>query len=222
MKKSHFLALDATYGNNELVFSDRNIARYEILKFAISKLKSGKIPVLYSSPIGGAQEIIKFFNLNTNNIPIFVDEKIGEISSFFNRNDCNLNFHPLSEFEKSGIVIVSRSLKKFPQNLSKREISTGIITGQSSKFPFSKFDFTSSLSTHASYDELIKVIFELDPQKIITRYSYDQMFAENLRNEYRLDAISTQELSQTKISTGDLIKKGENDLLRQMLLNKFF
>lgn len=193
------LFVDSTYGDELIHFDDRGLSREKLFVWIMNELKKGKIPMINVGNLGGAQELISYMNTLAPNLPIFVLDKISKINQVFQKYGVKLNYSNFNEnfnFDnKKCIIIVPRGFKDVNKILKTMKISRNkiircIITGQSAKYRFSSFDFTSTLSTHANFDELISFISEIKPKYIGTMFGYHEKFARNLKNDFNLNAVS--------------------------------
>ena len=206
---------EATYGAPFLHFEDRSSTRMSILNFCLQKLHSGIIPVLNVSQLGGAQELITLFNKYTQQVKIWVDQKIQNACEVYNLYGYSLNFHSLDDMnsDSMGIVLISRSTKNLPLQLANAKTVRGIISGQVAKFAFATFEFTASLSTHASYPELVANITHLRPRKVFTQYTYAEVLAKDLKQKLMINITPIKELKNSYYE----VTKDSN-----MLLDSFF
>ncbi len=198
--------IETTYGKKSLSFSPRSTSRVRILQFIMSSIQKGVIPVINISQVGGAQELILFLNRMTRDLPIYVDDKIAVPSEVYRSRYPQMRFSPLDSFSDSdpSVVLMSRAAKHLPHVLSDKKVSRGIVSGQVSRFGFSRYDFTVPLSTHATYDELIKMIQSVKPSKLFTHYSYAEEFATHLRSDFGINASPIKVLKDKLIPTKEL------------------
>jgi len=198
--------VETTYGKKSLKFPPRSTSRVRILQFIMMCLKSGATPVINISQVGGAQELILFLNQMTKDLPIYVDEKIFVPSMIYKSHNPEMKFTNLDNFDKSesSVVLLSRATKKVPKCLTGKEVKRGIVSGQVSRFGFSRYDFTVPLSTHATYNELLQMIQSVKPSKIFTHYSYADDFASHLRNNFGINASPIKVLKDRMVPVRDI------------------
>jgi len=211
--------LDATYGDERIVFNDRLNERQRIFVWSLSVVNSEKIPVLHVAHLGGAQEIIKLFNQLAPNLKLYVHENIELVNQVYQQNNVDLSYESLQNVTKKellsqkSVVLLPRatsSSKAFLEDfgLGEGDISRGIITGQTARYGFNSFDFSSNLSSHASYHELIDVVEKIKPMQVLTHYGYSERLAYTLNVRYD---IPSMEVSQCEaLDIGRISKRRES------------
>lgn len=206
--------LDATYGDERIVFNDRLNERQRIFVWTLGVVNSKKIPVLHVAHLGGAQEIIKLFNQLAPNLKVYVHENIQFVNQVYQDNNVDLSYESLTNITKKqllsekSVVLLPRAAsnsKAFLNDfeLDADEIAKGIITGQTAKYGFNSFDFSSNLSSHASYHELIDVVEKIKPMQVLTHYGYSERLAYTLNVRYDIPSMEVSQceaLDITRIS----------------------
>lgn len=211
-KDIDILAIDATYGNEQIHFQTRKASRSNILTWVIKHIQTGKIPVLNITKLGGAQEVIMFLNQLMPTLPIITDKVISDINMIYEKYNQKLNyvdiFDPRTKelMEGKCVIILPRSTKKLeaiiPNNILSR-VQRCIVTGQSAKFGFSKFDHAVPLSTHASYSEIMDTIKTINPKLVLTNFGYHKELAFKITTDPSIDcdANSMREMGCINVSS---------------------
>ncbi|MCY3410486.1 MAG: hypothetical protein INQ03_02510 [Candidatus Heimdallarchaeota archaeon] len=221
------LSIDATYGDPNLKFQPREVSRKNTFTWTISQLSQSKIPVLYVAKMGGAQEIIKYLNNLIPKVPILVESSIALINDVYNKHLQGLNYDLLTpeNIKKNDkfIMMIPRSKKKLeeylPPNLLDKAVRC-MITGQTARYNFSRYDFTIPLSTHASYSEIVDTINKVKPLHVLTNFGYHEELAQNITSSHEIlcDATATKFMDSIEIPR----IKQENFPLKESVFESWF
>lgn len=191
--------LDSTYGDKRIQFNDRVVIRQKLFLWLIEELNNNRMPVINVTHLGGAQEIIKLFNQLLTGVTLYIHPRIAVVNEIYKKNEIELDYEILNKKTitkiKPGksIIILPRAsssikeLNSYPES-SNFDITRAIVTGQSAKYPFSAFDFSAALSTHASFPELIDTIDKLDPHHVFTHYGYANQMSKTLETDYKISS----------------------------------
>jgi Cft2 family RNA processing exonuclease len=227
--------IDSTYGDQDIKLDNRQQSRQNLFIWVLSILNKGQIPCLNVGPLGGAQELIRFFNQIMSTLPIIVSDKIDSISQVFMQEGVDLRYTTYHDEEIGSLVdgkclfIVERSNKHIA-DLEKRfphiqeRLCRAIVTGQTAKYGFNAFSFTSSLSTHAHFDELITTTKQLNPKHVLTHYGHPEKFAKSLIDQHNISASSFAASTPTNIQDLDRKKPTVKrpSYLKHRPLDEFF
>jgi putative mRNA 3-end processing factor len=206
--------MDATYGDSRIQFNSRPETRQRLFVWAISEINSGKLPVVNVAHMGGAQELIKLFNQLASNLPILVHPKIREICEVYEKNGINLQFTDITSPEavpilkEKTIILIPRapkSIDSIKKYLTNHKIVRGMVTGQTAKYGFSSFNHAASLSTHASFTELVKTAKEVNPTHLYTYFGQSDRLAISLRDKYQIPSMELKfcrDLDISELSSG--------------------
>ncbi|OLS21774.1 MAG: hypothetical protein HeimC2_32330 [Candidatus Heimdallarchaeota archaeon LC_2] len=209
--------LDSTYGDNKIHFDDRLNERQRLLVWILSTLKEEKNPIINLAHLGGAQELIRFLNLLAPKLNIYVHPKISIINDIYMKYDVNLKYHILDENSKidtASVILIPRAKSNLEYvkdsiEFSRDKVKIGIVTGQSAKYGFNSFDFTSNLSTHASYEELLETALKIQPSQILTYYGYPEQMAYSINYTCDIPAMELKNcnsLQVNKIKSRETVK----------------
>lgn len=204
-EKVDVLVIETTYGNPSVKFRSREENRLNILNWVMQTLSKRAIPVLNVAHLGGAQELIKMFNQLTD-LPIFVHPKIDQISKIYNEHGAELEYDTIANWTQSNgsLILLPRSEKHVPSKIASESYSRGIVTGQSAKYGFRKFEFSAPLTTHATCQELLETVSRISPKMVITRYSYEQQFADLVQERLNIPAVCSKTLMEKELNLDEL------------------
>ncbi len=209
-KDIDMISIDATYGNKNLYFQSRDIARKGLFTWIFKMFRENKIPVINIAQMGGAQEIIRYINSMFPNLPVITHPVITKISKVYLKHEVKLVYTDMNDEQATElmngkcVILLPRSTKNYDEILSRdimNKASKCIVTGQSAKFPFSKFDYAVPLSTHASFTEIIKTIKEINPLHVLTNFGFHSALADDIcsNGDIKCDAESIKNISNINI-----------------------
>ena len=187
--------IDTTYGDDKINFDPRINSRRNLFLWTVKQLSNNKIPIINVAKLGGGQEITTLFN-NLGNLNVIVSDELALVNEVYNKHNVELKYSKLSDTDieaienSKSVVLIPRSKKEFDGKLAEIDqtrIQRSIVTGQSAKFGFSKWDYAVPLSTHASYNEIVEFIGKINPSMVITTFGYHKEMAENLNKKFLND-----------------------------------
>ncbi|MHA1687670.1 MAG: hypothetical protein ACTSYD_14940 [Candidatus Heimdallarchaeaceae archaeon] len=187
------LIIEATYGTPTLFFPPRDEIKISMLRWIADSLEKKRIPVINIGYSGPAQEIIAFLN-QMFSIDIFVNQKTDTLNQLYCEEGINLiwkNYEKkLSEFNPyNSVVLLPRNTKNIPEFLKPYKLSRAIVTGQATRFSYSRFDQSFPFSMHANFHELLSYTKEINPKKVYTVYGFDVELAKAIRTKLRIPAM---------------------------------
>lgn len=193
--KADILLLDCTYGNPYYLFPKRKNL-YPKIREKIQELMSKDSKLfLHGYTLGKAQELTKmvwdFFGKRPG-----VSDTIRDYNSILEKNA------DLGEYEvNDGQQFQIRRMGG--RNEEKKAIHINF-TGWAVQRTYSnKIGFP--LSSHSDFLELLEFVGEVEPEKVLTLYSFKEHFAEIVRRELGIRSFSLQnELKQVGTSGGSL------------------
>lgn len=227
--------IDATYGDQLIFFDSRSNSRQNLFIWTIQSLGEDKIPIINVGHLGGAQEVIAFYNKLAPNLPILVSDRVKQVCEVYEEMGVDLTYtalnHPDADslIEDKCIIVVPRNFKKVDGLVRKHPVLKGrliraIVTGQTAKYGFRSFNYASALSTHAHYNELIETTKQLNPIHVLTHYGYHKKLAKSLVEDHNISAESfpnSKPLSFQKLNSHDL-KAGITKSQSNTTLDQFF
>jgi Cft2 family RNA processing exonuclease len=209
--------LDATYGDEKIHFEDRLNERQRLLVWILSTIKDTKVPLVNIAHLGGAQELIKFLNQVAPNLEIFVHPNIAIVNEIYSKYDVKLKYRILEsniKIDDKSVVLIPRARNKIEYvtettNLTPNNMRRGIVTGQTAKYNFNSYDFSSNLSTHASHNELLETTLQIQPSQVLTYYGYPEQLAYSINYNCDIPAMelkNCQALQVKKVKSRSNVK----------------
>ncbi len=192
-KDIDILIIEATYGSNNLFFEARNEIKLKIIRWIMKTIQTNKIPIVNIGVLGPAQEITAFLN-DMLSIDVYCGNKIARINEVYNKNNVKINWknYNLHELDTkqivNSVIFLHRGEKRVPSFLPKTKIQRAIVTGQSSRFPYYKFNQAFAFSMHSTSQELIQFTKLAKPKKVYTLYGYDSDLAAIIRKNLGIPA----------------------------------
>ncbi|MHA1396768.1 MAG: hypothetical protein ACTSSG_09810 [Candidatus Heimdallarchaeaceae archaeon] len=187
------LIIEATYGSPNLYFDSRERTKISLLNWVAESLQNKRIPVINIGHLGAAQEIIAFFN-EMLSIDIYCDERTSEINNFYLNEGIKIKWKSFDSLNDSNfklensIFLLPRATKELPTLFSEYKITRGIVTGQASRFAFTRFNRSFPFSMHSNCDELVEYTKKVNPRKVYTIYGFDSELAATIRKQLDLPA----------------------------------
>ncbi len=189
------LVVEATYGKPDMIFPSRSEVIEDMLSWTESFIHEAPV-VLCGYEFGKAQELIAL--LNKLKVPVFVPEKIVQISDIYNKYGVELKYEPLDNLDdhvSCGIVVPRRLLKEplIPKLERVKEMGARIAfaSGWCSFFNFRhkyNLDAQFPLSDHADYNSLMWFIEQCRPEKVYTVHGYAKELAQQVESELGIPA----------------------------------
>ncbi len=172
------LIMETTYGEPAFLFPRREEVYVDITKWAISKVKNGKIPVFEVYSVGKAQEIVALINHFTE-LPVVVSPTISRVNEVHIESGVELHYVGVDSSEGQGIldgrtccyVMPTRSRQELPKNVAR-----ATATGWSMRFrPRNHMGFP--LSSHADFNQLISYVKEAKPSIVYTCFGRSEILS---------------------------------------------
>ncbi len=202
------LIIESTYGTPNLFFETRDQIKSKIFHWIVNNLKEKVLSVINIGAVGPAQEIIAFLN-QLLSIDIYCPDVITKINEIYVKNNIPLKYikldHEIEIDPSNSVILLPRGEKSIPQlinvnnsiqqldrshliknNEKQIKISRGIITGQASRFSYSKFNKSFPFSMHANAKELLNYIKEINPKKVYTVYGFESELAMLVRKKLKI------------------------------------
>jgi len=202
LPKAKILIIEATYGHKRYSFPSPASVVGEANK-ALSEMFSRGIPVILCGYALGKAQVLSY--LFSSWSPIFVHESVSEMNKVCCSLGVPLNtYKSYSEAEGEGllerrpwILIAPSSLLKSRMMSSLRK-RYGAVTFSFSGWAVDKWfngmgniDRPFPLSDHCDYNDLVKVVKKVDPEKVYTVHGYAKEFSQILRRlGYDAQALS--------------------------------
>jgi putative mRNA 3-end processing factor len=199
--------MDATYGDQKIHFEDRLNERQRLLVWILTTIKEKKVPLINVAHLGGAQELIKFLNQVAPNLDVLVHPNIANVNRVYDKYDVDLNFSTLdksSTVNEKSVIFIPRAKNKIDYvkettNLTHDDLRRGIVTGQTAKYNFNSFQFSSNLSTHATHNELLETTLKIQPSQVLTYYGYPEKLAYSINYNCDIPAMELKNCKALKV-----------------------
>lgn len=179
------LIIESTYGSPQYRFPSRGSLYPRMVKWAVEKVKEGKIPVFHVYPVGKAQEIVRMLNEYTD-LQVYVHPKIAKVNSAHESLGFKLDAEPLKGKPKPGscVLVQPRSLLGY---LNLEKVSPAVATGWAVRYRWMGVE-AFPLSNHADFPQLLSYVKQVKPRKVYTCYGFSDMLASALKTKLGLKA----------------------------------
>ncbi|MCS7135900.1 MAG: MBL fold metallo-hydrolase [Nitrososphaerota archaeon] len=176
------MILEATYGDPNFVFPDREVIYSNIVKWICGCLKGGSVPAFRTYLVGKSQEIIRLVNKYLG-IPVVVNDAVARACEVYNKFGLGLSYLRKSttagkEALRTGeCVYVSNYRTNVPTG---RRMRWAIATGWALRYRFEYYDAAFPLSSHADFRGLVSHVEACAPKKVYTMHGYSKRLAKEL------------------------------------------
>ncbi|MDA0293866.1 MAG: ATP-dependent DNA ligase [Verrucomicrobia bacterium] len=178
------LIMETTFGKPEFVFPPTEQVLAEMVKFCREALEDGEVPVLLGYSLGKAQEIL--CAVAAAGLKPMLHGAVAKLTEIYRQ------FVPgvpdFAEYEASGtgghVLICPPSVRgsRMIQRIKKRRVAmlTGwaMTPGAAHRY---QVDAVFPLSDHAGYDDLLRYVELVRPDRVLTLHGYASEFARDLR-----------------------------------------
>lgn len=209
------LIMETTFGKPEFVFPPTELVLADVVKFCREALEDGEVPVLLGYSLGKAQEIL--CAVAAAGLKPMLHGAVAKMTRIY--RDLVPGFPDFVEYtasEVAGHVLIcppSVRGSRMIQRIKKRRVAmlTGwaMMPGAVHRY---QVDAAFPLSDHAGYDDLLKYVELVRPQRVLTLHGYASEFARDLR-ERGIEAwslVSADQLEFTGFSARPTPKVREN------------
>ncbi len=194
-----YLVIEGTYGHPSYVFPKRETLYADIVRWAMTEIRNGKIPAFQVYSSGKPQEVIRLFNVYTK-IPVVCSPAIARASYAHKEKGMRLEYSESSSPEsrhmlKAGgcIYVTTTGGDHGPRN-SSRAVTTGWALRQAfrnhTSFP---------LSSHADYSQLIRFVKNVNPRRVYIFTGYADILSAEIERQLGIRAGPLPVLAQTKL-----------------------
>lgn len=181
-RRARTLVMETTFGLPKYVFPPDAEVIAAILDFCRAALAENEVPVLLAYSLGKAQEVLHA--LTQAGIATMPHPSISRLLPAYER--AGFLFPGLADWEPSsasGHVIVCPPNARSPLDVIPK-MRTAVITGwalDSSTVHRSRCEAAFPLSDHAGYDDLLRHVENVSPDRVLTLHGFAQEFARDLR-----------------------------------------
>ena len=178
------LVMETTYGMPRYQFPPVRETLLALAKFCVETLEEGDTPVLLAYSLGKAQEILSA--LQGAGLPIMLHAAVAKIAKVYEEFD--IAFPPYTNFEPTraaGHVLIgppringSRMLQGLHNPRVAAVTGWAMDPGAARRF---QVDVAFPLSDHADYNDLLRYVEVVRPDRVLTLHGFAQEFARDLR-----------------------------------------
>ena len=194
-----YLIMEATYGHPSYVFPRRSTMYADIVSWAMTEIREGKIPTFQVYSSGKPQEVVRLFNVYTK-IPVVCSPTITRANRAHSDNGLKLEYVDSSTPEgrralKTGgcVYITTSGADHVPRNAS-RAVTTGWALRQAfrkcASFP---------LSSHADHDQLLEFVGKVHPKRVYVFTGYSDILSLEIERKLGIRAGQLPVIAQTKL-----------------------
>lgn len=183
-RQAHTLIMETTFGLPRYQFPPAEEVAAKVVKFCHEALEDGDTPVLLGYALGKAQEILAV--LAGAGLPIMLHATIAKIAKIY--EEFGIKFPPFEKLEAAhiaGHVLVcppSVNGSRMLNAIKKRRVA--VLTGWAmdpGAVYRQQVDAAFPLSDHADYNDLLRYVELVAPQRVLTLHGFAQEFARDLR-----------------------------------------
>lgn len=179
------LIMETTFARPRYRFPDAAGVLEEMVSFCRTALEDGVVPVIYSYSLGKSQEII--WALIAAGLTPMLHRAVFAMTELY-RELCPgypAGYLPYREETLAGCVLVcppNVARMAMVQKLPKKRtaVMTGWALDPGAKFRY-RVDAAFPLSDHADYDDLLRYVELVKPQRVLTLHGFAADFASDLR-----------------------------------------
>jgi DNA ligase 1 len=179
------LVMETTYGLPRYRFPPVQDTLGAIVKFCVEALEDGATPVLLGYALGKAQEILAA--LQAARLPVMLHGAIARIAKVY--EEFGVVFPPYAQFEAAAVaghvLICPPSVNGSKMLQSLRRARLAALTGWAvdpGAIHRLQVDAAFPLSDHADYDDLLRYVQAVRPNRVLTIHGFAQEFARDLRD----------------------------------------
>ena len=220
-KQAGTLIMETTYGLPRYRMPPTELVVQKILAFCREALEEGYVPVLLGYSLGKAQEILCSIS-DAGLTPMLhgavhrmtrIYEQFGQSFCEYLRYDAN---------DVAGKVLIcppsanrSRMLEKIPRK--RVAMISGWAVDPNSVYRY-QVDAAFPLTDHADYDDLIRYVELVKPERVLTLHGFAAEFARDLRDR-GIDAWSLTQQNQLELTLGTFREGAKQKATQQSTAN---
>ena len=176
--------METTFGKPEFVFPPTEQVLGEVVKFCREALEDGEVPVLLGYSLGKAQEIL--CAVAAAGLKPMLHGAVAKLTRIYRELVPGIpEFAEYAASEVEGHVLIcppSVRGSRMIQRIKKRRVAmlTGWAMTPGAVHRY-QVDAAFPLSDHAGYDDLLKYVELVQPQRVLTLHGYASEFARDLR-----------------------------------------
>lgn len=185
------LVMEATYGDPSYIFPDRESTYANIVKWALSQVAKGLLPVFRVYAAGKAQELVRLFDIYTN-LDVVTDQRISKVNDVYSANGFQMKCRELNTTpDRSACVYLTANSNTFSMEECARAVTTGWALKMNARriaaFP---------LSSHADFGQLLQFVKDCKAKTVYGFTGYTDVFADYIRRKLRIASRPLPALAQ--------------------------
>ena len=198
VKSCDYLIVEGTYGHPSYTFPNRTTIYADIIRWATTEIKNGKIPTFQVYSSGKPQDIVRLFNVYTK-VPVVCSPRIAGANAAHNENGLSLDYLDSSSpdgkkaLKTGGCVYVTTGSNHLPHNASR-----AVATGWALRMPFRHYA-AFPLSSHSDYSQLMQFVRAVNPKKVYVFTGYTDILPIEIERRLGIKASPLPTLAQTKL-----------------------
>ena len=178
------LIMETTFGKPEFVFPPAEQVLGDMVQFCREALEVGAVPVLLGYSLGKAQEIL--CAVAAAGLKPMLHGAVSKLTKIYREGVPGMpEFAEYEAANMAGHVLIcppSVRNSRMVQRIKKRRVAMvtgwGLTPGAVHRY---QVDAVFPLSDHAGYDDLLKYVELVQPQRVLTLHGYASEFARDLR-----------------------------------------
>ena len=190
------LVIEATYGEPSYIFPDREETYASIVKWTLSQIAKGLLPIFRVYAAGKAQELTKLFNTYTN-LDVITDQRISKVNDIYSASGFQMKFGELDATpDRSACVYLTANSNTFSVKECARAVTTGwalkMNTRRVAAFP---------LSSHADFGQLLQFVKDCKAKTVYSFTGYTDVFTDHIRRKLGITSRPLSALAQKTLSS---------------------
>jgi len=190
-KPARTLIMETTYGLPKYRLPPTEEVMAQLVRFVRETMEDGQVPMLAAYSLGKAQELIFAIHEAAPEIPFLFHSSVARMTRIYGEFGYEL---PEWETIKKGsrfagkVVIAppsairSQQLRRVKNRVTAMNSGWGLDPG--AKFRY-QVDEVFPLSDHADYDDLLRYVEMVDPERVLTLHGFADEFARDIRERGR-------------------------------------
>jgi len=208
--KADVLIMETTYGRSHYVLPPTEKVLAEITRFCVQTLEDNETPVLFGYSLGKSQELLS--SMAEARLPVMLHPQTLKMTQVY--EELGIAFPPHREFsetELAGHVVIcppqapqSPFLRKIPRHRTATITGWALDPGTTFR---SRCDAAFPLSDHADFNDLLRMVELVQPQRVLTLHGFASDFARTLRERgVEAWAINQDNQLEMPLSGGSVAK----------------
>jgi Cft2 family RNA processing exonuclease len=185
------LITEATFGRPDFSMPPADEVRGELVAYARKTLAAGETPVFLAYALGKAQEVM--LALASGDVPVAAHGAVWSLCRIYRefglRFPRSRRLGSRSSRRRAAIVVPPR-FRRAPEVLAAEPLRVATVTGWGDRSLGPGIDRAFRLSDHSDYDDLLRLVERVAPQKTYVLHGYAREFAADLSARgYEAEAV---------------------------------